>query len=167
MKAFGQADPIALVEAAGSIDRSLNVSMNIDTLQVIRNQTEISGIASGLTLGSEGRVEVRVGGAEWSEAKDNSKDRDWTSWSIVLEPHNNSGNSTIFARLYLDEDHISPIDARRVILIDEIATNQEMGLNENSLFIVFFGALIFLVPVVGVAIYFNRGSIWSATSDED
>ena len=108
-----------------------------------------------------------MGGAEWSEAKDESDDGDWTSWSIVLEPHNNSGNTTIFARLYLDDDHISPIDAKRVILIDEVATNQEKGLNEESLLIVLFGALIFLVPVIGVAIYFNRISIWSATSDED
>lgn len=164
---YGQADPIVFVEVAGSIDRSLNVTMDIDTLQVIQNQSQITGIASGLPSGSEGRVEVRVGGAEWSEAKDESDDGDWTSWSIVLEPHNNSGNTTIFARLYLDDDHISPIDAKRVILIDEVATNQEKGLNEESLLIVLFGSLIFLVPVIGVAIYFNRGSIWSATSDED
>ena len=136
---YGQADPIVFVEVAGSIDRSLNVTMDIDTLQVIQNQSQITGIASGLPSGSEGRVEVRVGGAEWSEAKDESDDGDWTSWSIVLEPHNNSGNTTIFARLYLDDDHISPIDAKRVILIDEVATNQEKGLNEESLLIVLFG----------------------------
>ena len=140
--------------------------MNIDTLQVIENQSKITGIASGLPLGTEGRVEIRVGGAEWREANDDSKDGDWTSWSLELEPHNNSGNSTIFARLYLDEDHISPIDARRVILIDEVAYNQENGLNDQSFLIVLLGALIFLVPVIGVAIYFNRSLIWSANSDE-
>ena len=164
---YGQADPVVFVEVAGSIDRTLNVSMNIDTLQVIENQSKITGIASGLPSGTDGRVEVRVGGAEWKEANDDSKDGDWTSWSLELEPHNNSGNSTIFARLYLDDDHISPIDARRVILIDEVANNQENGLNDKSVLIVFFGALVFLVPVIGVAIYFNRSSIWSANSDED
>ena len=155
------------MEVAGSIDRSLNVSMNIDTLQLIENQSEISGIASGLPSGSDGRVEVRVGGAEWREANDDSKDGDWTTWSLELESHNNSGNSTIFARLYLDEDHISPIDARRVILIDEVANNQQNGLNDQSFLIVLLGALVFLVPVIGVAIYFNRSSNWSANSNED
>ena len=140
--------------------------MNIDTLQEIENQSEITGIASGLPSGADGRVEVRVGGAEWREANDDSKEGDWTSWSLELEPHNNSGNSTIFARLYVDDDHISPIDARRVILIDQMAKNQQEGLNDQSFLIVFFGVLVFLVPVIGVAIYFNRNSIWSATSNE-
>jgi hypothetical protein len=54
-----------------------------------------------------------------------------------------------------------------VILIDEVANNQEYGLNDKSVLIVFFGALVFLVPVIGVAIYFNRSSVWSANSDED
>ncbi len=163
---FGQADPIAFVEAAGSIDRTLNVTMQIDTLQEIRNQSEISGEAIGLPSDSEGRVEVRVGGSEWIEANDNSENGDWGSWSIVLQPHIHSGNSTIFARLYLDEDHISPIDARRVILVDDMATNEPMG-SDNSLIIAGLGVLIFLVPAVGVAYFFNRNTIGSSTSDED
>ena len=100
-------------------------------------------------------------------SNDDSEDGDWTSWSLELEPHDNSGNSTIFARLYLDDDHISPIDARRVILIDELANNQENGLSDQSFLIVLLGLLIFLVPVIGVTVYFNRSSIWSANSDED
>ena len=44
---YGQADPVAFVEAAGSIDRSLNVTMDIETLQEVGNESYISGTASG------------------------------------------------------------------------------------------------------------------------
>ena len=33
-------------------------------------------------------------------------------------PHEKSGNSTIYARLIISEDRISPIDAKRVLLVD-------------------------------------------------
>ena len=46
---YGQADPIAFVEAAGSIDRTLNVSMNLETLQEIGNQSYVSGTAVSYT----------------------------------------------------------------------------------------------------------------------
>ena len=52
------------------------------------------------------------------------------------------------------------------INLEEMAKNQQEGLNDQSFLIVFFGVLVFLVPVIGVAIYFNRNSIWSATSNE-
>ena len=112
---FGQADPLAFVEAAGSIDRSLNVSMNVVTLQQIGNESYISGTASGVAPGM-GLVEVRVGGGEWKGAADLSGD--WSNWRVKLEPHEKSGNSTIYARLVVTEDSISPVDSRRVILVD-------------------------------------------------
>ena len=120
---YGQADPTAFVEAAGSIDRSLNVSMDVSTMEEVLNESSIQGISSGAQPGSSGpesqtKVEVRVGGGEWREASDNSPLGDWSIWSINLEAHFESGNSTIYARLVVDEDHISPVDARRVILLD-------------------------------------------------
>ena len=48
----------------GSIDRTLNVSMNLETLQEIGNQSYVSGTASGVAPGM-GIVEVRVGGGVW------------------------------------------------------------------------------------------------------
>ncbi|MBP50836.1 MAG: hypothetical protein CMA68_01990 [Euryarchaeota archaeon] len=112
---YGQADPLAFVEAAGSIDRSLNVSMNVETLQQIGNESYISGTASGVAPGM-GLVEVRVGGGTWKGAADLSGD--WSNWRVKLDPHDTSGNSTIYARLVVSEDSISPVDSRRVILID-------------------------------------------------
>ena len=114
---YGQADPVAFVEAAGSIDRSLNVTMDIETLQEVGNESYISGTASGGAPGM-GVVEVKVGGGEWKGAADLSKNGDWSTWRVKLDPHTESGNSTVYARLVVSEDSISPIDARRVVLID-------------------------------------------------
>jgi MFS family permease len=136
---YGQADPIAFVEAAGSIDRSLNVSMDIVTLQEIGNESYIAGTSSGGALGL-GVVEVKVGGGDWKGAADLSKDGDWATWRVKLYPHLESGNSTIYARLKVSDDSISPIDARRVILIDgQSASGVAEGLTS-------YGSYIFFVP---------------------
>jgi len=138
---YGQADPVAFVEAAGSIDRSLNVSMDIVTLQEIGNESYIAGTASGGALGL-GLVEVKVGGGEWKGAADLSKNGDWATWRVKLDPHLESGNSTIYARLKVSDDSISPIDARRVILIDgQSASGVAEGLTS-------FGSYVFFVPFV-------------------
>ncbi len=139
---FGQADPTAFVEAAGSIDRSLNVSMEVSTLQEISNESYISGTSSGAAPGS-GVVEVKVGGGSWSGAADLSKEGDWSTWRIKLDPHDSSGNSTIYARLAVSEDSVSPVDARRVILIDA----QSSGLSSAS-DIISIGPVIFFVPFI-------------------
>ena len=136
---YGQADPVAFVEAAGSIDRSLNVSMDILTLQEIGNESYIAGTSSGGALGL-GVVEVKVGGGDWKGAADLSKDGDWATWRVKLYPHLESGNSTIYARLKVSDDSISPIDARRVILIDgQSASGVAEGLTS-------YGSYIFFVP---------------------
>ena len=129
---YGQADPIAFVEAAGSIDRSLNVSMDIVTMEEIGNESYIYGSSSGAPSGSSGsgspvRVEVRVGGGEWMVAEDDSPLDDWSIWSIRLPAHDESGNSTIYSRLVVDQDHISPVDARRVVLLDLPTQNANSG----------------------------------------
>ncbi len=134
---YGQADPLAFVEAAGSIDRSLNVSMDVETLQQIGNESYISGTASGVPPGT-GIVEVRVGGGEWKGAADLSGD--WSNWRVKLDPHVESGNSTIYARLVFSDDSISPIDSRRVILIDE----QSSGALDGDLSTL--SSMVFIVP---------------------
>ena len=140
---YGQADPVAFVEAAGSIDRSLNVSMDIVTLQEIGNESYIAGTSSGGALGL-GVVEVKIGGGDWKGAADLSKNGDWASWRVKLDPHLESGNSTIYARLRVTDDSISPIDARRVVLIDEMAiAGAAEGLTS-------FGSYVFFVPFVTV-----------------
>ena len=136
---YGQADPVAFVEAAGSIDRSLNVSMDLATLQEIGNESYIAGTSSGGAPGM-GVVEVKVGGGEWKGAADLSKNGDWATWRVKLDPHLESGNSTIYARLKVSDDSISPIDARRIILIDgQSASGAAEGLLS-------FGSYVFFVP---------------------
>lgn len=137
---FGQADPLAFVEAAGSIDRSLNVSMDVETLQQIGNESYISGTASGVAPGL-GIVEVRVGGGEWKGAADLSGD--WSNWRVKLDPHIESGNSTIYARLVVSDDSISPVDSRRVILVDADASETMSGDMMQ------FGLSVFLLPFLG------------------
>ena len=134
---YGQADPIAFVEAAGSIDRTLNVSMNLETLQEIGNQSYVSGTASGVAPGM-GIVEVRVGGGDWKGAADIKGD--WSEWRVKLDPHLESGNSTIYARLVVSEDSISPVDARRVILVDGESSDAMSGDFMQ------FGLSVFLFP---------------------
>ena len=134
---YGQADPLAFVEAAGSIDRTLNVSMNLETLQEIGNQSYVSGTASGVAPGM-GIVEVRVGGGEWKGAADLKGD--WSEWRVKLDPHTESGNSTIYARLVVSEDSISPVDARRIILVDGDASEIMSGDMMR------FGLSVFLLP---------------------
>ena len=136
---YGQADPVAFVEAAGSIDRSLNVTMDIETLQEVGNESYISGTASGGAPGM-GVVEVKVGGGEWKGAADLSKNGDWSTWRVKLDPHTESGNSTVYARLVVSEDSISPIDARRVVLIDgQSASGGIEGLTS-------LGSWVFFIP---------------------
>jgi len=153
---YGQADPTAFVEAAGSIDRSLNVSMEMETMQEVGNESYINGHSSGAGIGqSTTRVEIRVGGGEWKEAEDDSPLEDWSIWSIRLDPHQESGNSTIFARLVVDDEHISPVDARRVILLDQPATSGGGSGGSSSSNILIIGVGLMLSILVGFVL-FNR-----------
>ncbi len=149
---YGQADPLAFVQAAGSIDPSLNVSMDITTMQGIGNESYIRGTASGAAP-SMGLVEVRVGGGEWKGAADLSKDRDWSSWNIKLDPFTDTGNSTIYARLVVSDDSVSPVDARRVVLLDGEGTGfgtTGMGGDAVTGPMVFFIPLLLVLAVLGI-----------------
>ena len=146
---YGQADPVAFVEAAGSIDRSLNVSMDLETLDEIENESYVTGSASGVPPNT-GNVEVKVGGGEWKSAADLSGD--WSSWRVLLDPHEESGNSTIYARLVFSEDSISPVDARRVILVNEQSSGVLSGLSSINPMVFWFPffAVIALIALVSV-----------------
>ena len=111
--------------------------MNLETLQEIGNQSYVSGTASGGAPGM-GIVEVRVGGGVWKGAADLKGD--WSEWRVKLDPHTESGNSTIYARLVVSEDSISPVDARRIILVDGDASEIMSGDMMR------FGLSVFLLP---------------------
>ena len=149
---YGQADPVAFVEAAGSIDRSLNVSMDIHSMGEVLNQSYISGTASGAASG-QGEVQVRVGVSQWKAAEDTSPLGDWAQWEIKLDPHNESGNSTIYARLIVDDDHISPVDARRVILLDLLAPVEATDSSSSKILI---GGLSLILLVLLAYVLYNR-----------
>ncbi len=149
---YGQADPVAFVEAAGSIDRSLNVSLDIHSMGEVLNQSYISGTASGVAPG-QGEVQVRVGVSQWKAAEDTSPLGDWAQWEIKLDPHNESGNSTIYARLIVDDDHISPVDARRVILLDLLAPVEATDSSSSRILIV--GLSLILLALLAYVLY-NR-----------
>ena len=153
---YGQADPLAFVEAAGSIDRSLNVTMDIETLQELGNESYVTGKSSGAPPSPSGAiVEVRVGGDTWVEATDTSPLGDWATWGIKLAPHSESGNSTIYARLLVDESRISPVDAKRVILIDSPAEVSSSGSSSSNILIIGI-SLIFAALLGFVALNFRR-----------
>ncbi|MDC1029389.1 S8 family serine peptidase [Euryarchaeota archaeon] len=114
---YGQADPLQFVQSAGAIDSSLNITMDIKTLQHVGNESSISGISSGGSSGV-GFVQIKVGGGDWQLATDLSSSGDWSSWNLKLNPHIESGNSTMYSRLVISDEQMSPVDARRVILID-------------------------------------------------
>ena len=165
---FGQADPMAFVEAAGSIDRSLNISMQVSTMGAILNESYIYGSSSGAGPESSGpesqtRVEVRVGGGEWKRTVDDSPLGDWAVWSIRLEPHVESGNSTIYARLVVDDEHISPVDARRVILLDTPALADGSEDSGASRILVSAVALMFFL-LLGY-VFFHRERLIEEWSD--
>ena len=111
--------------------------MDLETLQELGNQSYVSGTASGVAPGM-GIVEVRVGGGEWKGAADLKGD--WSEWRVKLDPHVESGNSTIYARLMVSEDSISPVDARRIILLDGDASDVMSGDMME------FGFSVFLFP---------------------
>ena len=148
---YGQADPVAFVESAGNIDRSLNVSMDIQTLQTIYNESYVSGTSFGAIPGQEGEVQVRVGSGEWKGAADIGGNNDWSEWRVKLLPHEEAGNSTIYARLIISEDSISPVDAKRVVLADKVASNT--GGSDDLISI---GSYVFFFPfliAVGILAY--------------
>ena len=92
--------------------------MELETLQRIGNESRIYGTSSGAEAGS-GYVEVKVGGGDWQQATDFSSGGDWATWDVKLNPHTESGNSTIYSRLVINEEsEMSPVDSYRVILID-------------------------------------------------
>ena len=140
---YGQADPLLFVQSAGSIDSSLNVSMNVDTLQQIGNESLISGTSSG-GVSDIGFVQIKVGGGDWQQATDISSTGDWSSWNVKLQPHIESGNSTMYSRLVISEDRMSPVDARRVILID--GQNNFSGATEE---LMPFGVYALILPLLG------------------
>ena len=148
---YGQADPLLFVQSAGSIDSSLNVTMNIDTLQEIGNASRISGTSSGGDPGV-GFVQIKVGGGDWQEATDISSTGDWSSWNVKLQPHIESGNSTMYSRLVISEDRMSPVDARRVILID--GQNDFSGTTSEGLP---FGVYGFLLPLLSMIALLGLG----------
>ena len=101
----------------------------METLQTITNDY-VSGTSSGAVSGQGGEVQVRVGSGDWKGAADVGGNGDWSEWRVKLLPHEKSGNSTIYARLIISEDRISPVDAKRVLLVDEAAS--DMG-NDGDL----------------------------------
>ncbi|MDC0963101.1 S8 family serine peptidase, partial [Euryarchaeota archaeon] len=130
---FGQADPLQFVQSAGSIDSTLNITMDIKNLQHVGNESSISGISSGGSSGV-GFVQIKVGGGDWQQATDLSSSGDWSTWNLKLKPHIESGNSTMYSRLVISDEQMSPVDARRVILIDgqtdssdDISTQMSFG----------------------------------------
>ena len=148
---YGQADPLLFVQSAGSIDSSLNVTMNIDTLQEIGNESRIAGTSSGGDSGF-GFVQIKVGGGDWQQATDISSTGDWSSWNVKLQPHIESGNSTMYSRLVISEDQMSPVDARRVILID--GQNDFSGTTSDGLP---FGIYGFLLPLLSMIALLGLG----------
>jgi len=145
---YGQANPILFVESAGAIDSSLNITMDLETLQQIGNESVISGTSSGGSAGV-GLVQIKVGGGDWQQATDISSIGDWSSWNLKLKPHIESGNSTIYSRLVISDDKMSPVDARRVILIDgqtdlSEEISDELSLGFYALIITFSSIVIFI-----------------------
>ena len=145
---YGQANPILFVESAGAIDSSLNITMDLETLQQIGNESVISGTSSGGSAGV-GLVQIKVGGGDWQQATDISSIGDWSSWNLKLKPHIESGNSTIYSRLVISDDKMSPVDARRVILIDgqtdlSEELSDELSLGFYALIITFSSIVIFI-----------------------
>ncbi|MAK41030.1 MAG: hypothetical protein CL993_04825 [Euryarchaeota archaeon] len=145
---YGQANPILFVESAGAIDSSLNITMDLETLQQIGNESVISGTSSGGSAGV-GLVQIKVGGGDWQQATDISSIGDWSSWNLKLKPHIESGNSTIYSRLVISDDKMSPVDARRVILIDGQTDLSEELSDELSLgfyaLIITFSSIVILI----------------------
>jgi len=137
---YGQADPLRFVESAGAIDPSLNVSMDVTTLQEIGNESRVYGISNGGAPGV-GYVQVKVGGGEWQQAADLSSAGDWSTWNVKLNPHSESGNSTIYSRLVISEDRMSPVDARRVVLIDGQSQSGDGAGGQTTM-----GPYVFLIP---------------------
>jgi len=144
---YGQADPMVFVQSAGSIDPSLSVEMDLETLQRIGNESTIYGSSSGGD-GSSGIVEVKIGGGDWQVATDLSSNGDWSTWNLKLQPHSESGNSTVYSRLVISEEKMSPVDARRVILIDGV--NVLSSSSEGAIGMEF----IAIMMVLGTAISF-------------
>ena len=139
---YGQADPLVFVQSAGAIDSSLNVTMELETLQKIGNESRIYGTSSGAETGS-GYVEVKVGGGDWQQATDLSSGGDWETWDVKLKPHTESGNSTIYSRLVINEDRMSPVDSYRVILIDAQSDN-----GSSSSDSIMFGAYAIIITLI-------------------
>ena len=139
---YGQADPLVFVQSAGAIDSSLNVTMELETLQKIGNESRIYGTSSGAETGS-GYVEVKVGGGDWQQATDLSSGGDWGTWDVKLKPHTESGNSTIYSRLVINEDRMSPVDSYRVILIDAQSDN-----GSSSSDSIMFGAYAIIITLI-------------------
>ncbi|MBJ08568.1 MAG: hypothetical protein CMB63_00910 [Euryarchaeota archaeon] len=153
---YGQADPLSFVQAAGAIDASLNVSMNLETLDHLGNESRISGTSTGGVPGV-GFVQVMVGGGDWKQAADLSSGGDWSSWNIKLDPHFESGNSTVYARLVISDDRMSPVDARRVVLVDELASSSGGSGGQSSV-----GAYVFFIPFLATIVLLG----WTALRED-
>lgn len=144
---YGQADPLQFVQSAGAIDSSLNITMHLKTLQHVGNESIISGISSGGSPGV-GIIQIKVGGGDWQQATDLSSSGDWSSWNLKLKPHIESGYSTVYSRLVISDEQMSPVDARRVILIDGKTDSSEGASGEMNL-----GFYAFTIPFFSIVTF--------------
>ena len=153
---FGQADPLQFVQSAGSIDSTLNITMDIKNLQHVGNESSISGISSGGSSGV-GFVQIKVGGGEWQQATDLSSSGDWSTWNLKLKPHIESGNSTMYSRLVISDEQMSPVDARRVILIDgQTDSSDDISTQLSFSFYVLMISCFAIVTFLGWTTYMTR-----------
>jgi len=144
---YGQADPLLYVQSAGVIDSSLNITMDLKTLQQVGNESSISGITSG-GASEVGYVQIKVGAGDWQQATDLSSNGDWSNWNLKLKPHIESGNSMVYSRLVISDEQMSPVDARRVILIDGQADSSEDISGEMT-----FGLYTIMISLFGITTF--------------
>ena len=153
---FGQADPLQFVQSAGSIDSTLNITMDIKNLQHVGNESSISGISSGGSSGV-GFVQIKVGGGDWQQATDLSSSGDWSTWNLKLKPHIESGNSTMYSRLVISDEQMSPVDARRVILIDgQTDSSDDISTQMSFSFYALMISCFAIVTFLGWTTYMTR-----------
>ena len=153
---FGQADPLQFVQSAGSIDSTLNITMDIKNLQHVGNESSISGISSGGSSGV-GFVQIKVGGGDWQQATDLSSNGDWSTWNLKLKPHIESGNSTMYSRLVISDEQMSPVDARRVILIDgQTDSSDDISTQMSFSFYALMISCFAIVTFLGWTTYMTR-----------
>ena len=161
---YGQADPKTFVDISGNIDASLSINWSLEPEYMLVNDSYVEvkpriyngswirGVSDSSGQSVSIGVEVRFGVDSWSLADDLSDNSDWSEWQIQVPEQTKKGNQTLYARLVVNSEQMSPMASASVVLLNEYDTDDIGSISSLSDSTILLLTVLLLALTVGVGI---------------